>query len=375
MRAKTGKSDRYASSSDHATERGARFGYPRRDDPIQHRPAASPSTDAGDHLLPHDVRLHRRGLRRRARRSFVREYIAQARSSIARTGAMPDAATERPRRSVVAKFTTHFHEVFEGIDQNVKELFTESVSRGRGPEGVRPREAQAALLRDLPELRSRRARSSSSTRSTTLHPGRRRGASGRGEVPRRARALCSRQDLGIELVEDDERRTARVESPSTRRVDAGAEHVDHPFFKPFEYHYSADPETHHAAGQRRSRAHRSRARRARASSARRATASSRARRHVAELAGERAVPRRPRLRAHAEARRELRAHRARRSPRLLQRASRRAVMQSRLLREGRRVPQGSEDAARTRCSCCSATTSIAASSASTACCARCCSSS
>src|SRR5687768_6582906 len=66
-----------------------------------------------------------------AEKSFVRETIRTLIEHRAHA-AMPDAEPA-VREEVVMKFTKHFHEVFEGIDQNVKELFTESVSSNEDP--------------------------------------------------------------------------------------------------------------------------------------------------------------------------------------------------------------------------------------------------
>ena len=64
-------------------------------------------------------------------KSFVRETIRKLIEHRAKL-AMPDAE-DAVRNEVVTKFTKHFHEVFEGIDLNVKELFTESVSSDEDP--------------------------------------------------------------------------------------------------------------------------------------------------------------------------------------------------------------------------------------------------
>ena len=59
-------------------------------------------------------------------KEFVRDYIGklvQHRADGAMRGA--DAST---KREIVGKFTQHFREVFEGIDQSVKDLFTEAVA-------------------------------------------------------------------------------------------------------------------------------------------------------------------------------------------------------------------------------------------------------
>src|SRR5215213_7796600 len=66
-----------------------------------------------------------------AERSLVREVIRKLIEHRAHT-AMPDAPAA-VRAEVVDKFTRHFHEVLEGIDQNVKDLFTESVSENEDP--------------------------------------------------------------------------------------------------------------------------------------------------------------------------------------------------------------------------------------------------
>lgn len=66
-----------------------------------------------------------------AEKSFVREYIRkliEQRASSAMTGVDP-----KMRDEVIAKYTKHFHEVFEGIDANVKDLFTEAVSDDEDP--------------------------------------------------------------------------------------------------------------------------------------------------------------------------------------------------------------------------------------------------
>ncbi|MBW2462408.1 MAG: serine/threonine protein phosphatase, partial [Deltaproteobacteria bacterium] len=66
-------------------------------------------------------------------KQFVREYIGKVVESRVDDG-MPDATPE-VRGELVAKFTTHFLEVFEGIDTHVKDLFTEAVSSEESQEG------------------------------------------------------------------------------------------------------------------------------------------------------------------------------------------------------------------------------------------------
>ena len=301
-------------------------------------------------------------------KSFVSEIIRQLIEHRA-TDAMPDAATE-VRDEVIAKYTRHFHEVFEGIDQNVKDLFTESVSEGEDPKAfvhlklkVRcfeifksfDRAGQEQLMALIDHLL---------LADGVAHPAE---VQFRGEL-----AQLLEEDLGIER-RRGRRRHREVASSSTRPRDSPPSTIDHPFFKPFEFHFSRDPETITPSGRRRSRAHRPRARRARRAAQDRATAGSPARRTS------------PSSRAPSPSSTGTSTC-ACRSPASSYELTvlgdlhgcysilKATVLQSQVLREGRRLPQG-PDASRTRCSSSSATTSIAGSSASTASCARRCSSS
>lgn len=152
--------------------------------------------------------------------------------------AMPDAAAD-VRNDVVTKYTAHFHEVLENIDQNVKELFTESVSSSEDPKAFvhsklkvrcfeifgsfdRPGQEQLMALIDSLLLAD-----------GVAHP---------AEVQFRSElSHLLEGDLGIDLVEDhdDSVRSVVVERPSV----SGSSTIDHPFFKPFEFHFSRDPET------------------------------------------------------------------------------------------------------------------------------------
>jgi hypothetical protein len=171
-------------------------------------------------------------------KSYVRSVIGQLIAHRA-TEAMPDAAKD-VRDDVIAKYTRHFHEVFEGIDQNVKELFTESVSDGEDPKAfvharlkVRcfeifesfERAGQEQLMALIDQLL---------LADGVAHPAE---VQFRGEL-----ASLLEEDMGVELVEDEGGGAGgsvvldrpRPSLPST---------VDHPFFKPFEFHFSADPST------------------------------------------------------------------------------------------------------------------------------------
>ena len=69
----------------------------------------------------------------RSEKTFVKMYIrrlVEARAS----DAMPQANSDT-REAVTKKFVAHFHEVFESIDADIKELFTEVVADGEDVNG------------------------------------------------------------------------------------------------------------------------------------------------------------------------------------------------------------------------------------------------
>ena len=61
-----------------------------------------------------------------AERSFVRGYIEKLVTHRVQTGA--GALNAALKAELASKYTAHFHEVFEQIDSQVKELFTEAVA-------------------------------------------------------------------------------------------------------------------------------------------------------------------------------------------------------------------------------------------------------
>lgn len=168
-------------------------------------------------------------------KEFVRKYIGDLVSQRA-DQAMKNADVAM-KKEIVGKFTAHFHQVFEGIDESVRELFTESVAQNEDPTAfvhsklkVRcfeifqsfDRPGQEQLMSTIDEL---------IMADGQVHP---------AEAQFRAE-LASLLDsgAGIELEEDDEGRpTVEVSGPiKVARVAA-----NHPFFNPTEFHYSADHE-------------------------------------------------------------------------------------------------------------------------------------
>jgi hypothetical protein len=153
--------------------------------------------------------------------------------------AMPDAP-DAVRNEVVTKYTRHFHEVLEGIDQNVKDLFTESVSTNEDPKAfvharlkVRcfeifqsfDRKGQEQLMALIDELL---------LADGVAHP---------AEVQFRAElSQFLDVDLHVEIIPEGEAGPVSHVAISKPRP-APPSRVDHPFFKPFEFHFSSDPAT------------------------------------------------------------------------------------------------------------------------------------
>ena len=168
-------------------------------------------------------------------RSFVKATIKRLIAHRA-NGAMGDQP-EAVRNEIIEKFTKHFVEVFEGIDQNVKDLFTESVSENEDPKQfvharlkVRcfeifqsfDRNGQEQLMSMIDELLMA---------DGVAHPAE---VQFRGEL-----AALLEEEIGVVLEEEEgDARSVQVAGP----VSAPPSKIDHPFFKPFEFHFSKDPD-------------------------------------------------------------------------------------------------------------------------------------
>ncbi|MEM9866004.1 MAG: metallophosphoesterase [Myxococcota bacterium] len=165
-------------------------------------------------------------------RDFVKSYIEKlVKGRVA--SAMPNAE-EAIAKELTDRFTTHFHEVFENIDGHVRELFTESVAGEEDPEAfvhaklklrcfelfqAFDSESQELLVEAMDELIAA---------DGEVHP---------AEAKFRSELLALfDSDLDVELIED-------APPPRTTIHDAVELHQgskDHPFFQPFEHHYSLE---------------------------------------------------------------------------------------------------------------------------------------
>jgi Calcineurin-like phosphoesterase len=165
---------------------------------------------------------------------FVREYIRGLVSQ--RVHAAVDAADEALRQELTNRYTTHFHEVFLGIDEQVRDTFTEAVAEGEDPnQFVHARlklrcyeifksfdaQSQNRLLEAIDELIQA---------DGEAHPSE---LKFRGEL-----ANLLEEEMAFELIADDA--PSRVEVQARTSLVPPA--LDDPFLEPIEVHYSREPE-------------------------------------------------------------------------------------------------------------------------------------
>jgi hypothetical protein len=166
-------------------------------------------------------------------KAFVRDYISKLVAGRVQ-GAVDDVALQK---ELIGKYTTHFLEVFELIDRQVRELFTESVAEGENQTDFVHaklklrcfeifksfgKEDQDQLMNTVDELIAADGQ---------VHPAEQKF---RSEL-----ATLLIEDPGIELLEDENAiRHARVSDVQAHPVPSIE---DHPFFGRVETHYSASP--------------------------------------------------------------------------------------------------------------------------------------
>lgn len=169
-----------------------------------------------------------------AEKDYVREYIRKLVIRRVEAG-LPDADPAL-KNETIGKFTTHFHEVFEGVDHQVKELFNEAVAKDEDQDAFIhaklklrcfeifhefDRDNQERLMDAMDELIEA---------DGEVHP---------AELKfRNELASLFEQHLDVELVEDESEHRVTIldEAPIPQLRD------NHPFFDQFEHHYSKDKE-------------------------------------------------------------------------------------------------------------------------------------
>jgi hypothetical protein len=166
-------------------------------------------------------------------KTFVRDYIRKLVAHRVETSV--DASDDALRKELTEKYTTHFHEVFESIDVQVKDLFTEAVAEGEAQNTF----VHAKLkLRCFEIFKSFDAAGQEALMDTIdelihadgqVHPAE---AKFRAEL-----ADLLNEDLGVELLDEDSAPAGVRVAP---RASLTPEVDNHPFFDQFEYHYSKD---------------------------------------------------------------------------------------------------------------------------------------
>lgn len=173
-----------------------------------------------------------------AEKSFVREIIGRLIEHRAHA-AMPDAP-EAVRAEVVGKFTKHFHEVFEGIDQNVRDLFTESVSENEDPKAFVHSKLKVRCFEIFQSFDQRGQTELMNLIDSLLLAD---GVAHPAEVQFRSElAQLLDADVELELGEPVEAATESQRVAVSKPVGVVPSTIDHPFFKPFEFHFSKDPD-------------------------------------------------------------------------------------------------------------------------------------
>ena len=170
----------------------------------------------------------------RSEKTFVKIYIRQLVEARA-SEAMPNATAE-VRGELVARFVTHFHEVFEQIDHHVQSLFSEAVSGDENVEEfvyaklkLRSYEIftsfdesnQQALLKSIEELIYADGK---------VHPNE---IKFRDEIKALLETEIPLDDSDLVPVVTELEIDAPAKMPPRRE--------NHPFFAAAEHHYSADP--------------------------------------------------------------------------------------------------------------------------------------
>ncbi len=171
-----------------------------------------------------------------AEKDFVREYIRKL-VEVRVVSGMPQA-DEALRAELVGKFTQHFHEVFEGIDRHVRELFTEAVAKDEDQDAFIHAKLKLRcfeLFQEFDDANQKvliEAMDDLIAADGELHP---------AELKFRNELIdLFESDIDIDIaVTDADKKVHIADAP----IDMRASQVTHPFFDQFEHHYSADPET------------------------------------------------------------------------------------------------------------------------------------
>jgi hypothetical protein len=166
---------------------------------------------------------------------FVKEYIAKLVEH--RVAGAIDKSDVKLRAELTHKFTSHFHEVFEGISRQVAELFTEAVSDSEDQEQFVHSKLKLRCFEIFKSFDAASQELLMSSIDELIHAD---GEVHPAEVKFRAElAELLEDDLGVELIDDGDDSRARV---ALRQGDSLLPPAhDDPFLEPLERHYSKEP--------------------------------------------------------------------------------------------------------------------------------------
>jgi len=171
-----------------------------------------------------------------AEKSYIRGFIEKLVAHRVE-GSIPAEQMEL-RRELTEKYSKHFWEVFEGIDLQVKELFTEAVAEGEAQDTFVHSKLKLRCFEIFKGFDSKNQEALMATVDDLVnadghvHPAE---AKFRGEL-----ADLLQQDLGIELLDDPGTRPPVSVGQAATLVPVTD---NHPFFDQFERHYTANPES------------------------------------------------------------------------------------------------------------------------------------
>ncbi len=170
----------------------------------------------------------------RAEQSFVRVYIRQLVEARA-AEALPAAAAE-VREEVIGKFVTHFLEVFEQIDREIRSLFTEMVAHDENVDEfvyAKLKLRSYEIFQSFDEDNQRELLATAReliAADGQVHPAE---ARFRDEVEALLASVEPLDESDIQPIEA----TVEIDLPTPLLP----KHDNHPFFARFEEHYSSDP--------------------------------------------------------------------------------------------------------------------------------------
>lgn len=166
---------------------------------------------------------------------FVRGYIRRLVQH--RVEAAIDAGETQLRAELIEKFSSHFLEVFAGINRHVRDLFTESVADGEDPQAFVHAKLKLRCFEIFKAFDRRNQEQLMDTIDELIHAD---GQVHPAEVQFRGElAQLLEADLGVELVDEPKgRRPVEVCTSPTPQPSS----ANHPFLSELEIHYALSPE-------------------------------------------------------------------------------------------------------------------------------------